>query len=402
MRVGATGEKIWYLVLKVRGQTIQKKIGAWPDITVSIARQKAAEARIAARAGGDTDQAIGRPRRGHTVRDLFDWWIANYAKARRKTWEEDARVFDRYLAPIANRQADSLTKSEARQLHHDLGMVGHATANRTWEMLRTVYNRAIKYDFYKGANPTEGVDWFRETSRERALQDHEVARFFEALDKTSDHMRDYVLLSLFTGQRKGNVLAARWDQVDWEAKAWTIPTTKNGKPVVVYLEALDLELLKRRAASTESEWVFPSTGLRIKSQAGHFTQPQRPWEALCKAAGIKDLHLHDLRRTLGSWMADTGSSLQVIGKTLGHDSPTATLIYARLSQRPLREAKALAQAALSRAAGREAGRSMEVRAFVHARVRAGVVRGRSPKSCREMGPFYLDVVGAAAPDAPVG
>lgn len=50
-----------------------------------------------------------------------------------------------------------------------------------------------------------------------------------------------------------------------------------------------------------------------------------------------DIHLHDLRRTLGSFQAITGASLQVIGKSLGHKSQAATQIYARLHHDPVRQ-----------------------------------------------------------------
>lgn len=377
LRVGPTGEKIFYFLLKAQGKTVQIKIGPFPDIALDTARRKAAEARIAVRSQGDPVQALGRPRRGHTVRDLFDWWIANHARARRKTWEEDVKVFERHLAGIANRQCGSITKAEARQLHQQLGETGgHATANRTWEMLRTIYNRARKYDVYQGENPTDGIDWYREFSRERSMQDHEVAAFMLALDThASVDIRDYILLSLFTGQRQGNVLAARWDQVDWGARTWTIPESKNGLSIVVHLEAQDLALLQRRQASVTGEWVFPGKpGGRTGNygKTGHLVTVQRPWEAIREAAGLKDLRLHDLRRTLGSWMADTGAALNVIGKTLGHTSPSATAIYARLSHRPLRVAKRRALAALSLAGNLEVVCPPEAREFLRARVRRGV------------------------------
>jgi site-specific recombinase XerD len=52
-------------------------------------------------------------------------------------------------------------------------------------------------------------------------------------------------------------------------------------------------------------------------------------------------------------MAETGASLHVIGKTLGHLTPTATMIYARLSTAPVREAKLRAIEALMSARGND-------------------------------------------------
>lgn len=66
--------------------------------------------------------------------------------------------------------------------------------------------------------------------------------------------------------------------------------------------------------------------------------PKKNWAALMQAAGLSDLRLHDLRRSLGSWAAMSGASLAIIGRALGHKSVDATQIYARLQVDPVREA----------------------------------------------------------------
>lgn len=65
-------------------------------------------------------------------------------------------------------------------------------------------------------------------------------------------------------------------------------------------------------------------------------KPRKGWVALLKRADMNDLRLHDLRRTLGSWQTITGASTTVVGKTLGHKSPSATAVYARLNLDPVR------------------------------------------------------------------
>lgn len=50
------------------------------------------------------------------------------------------------------------------------------------------------------------------------------------------------------------------------------------------------------------------------------------------------MRIHDLRRTLGSWLVAAGASLPLIGKALNHSQPATTAIYARLQLDPVREA----------------------------------------------------------------
>ena len=61
------------------------------------------------------------------------------------------------------------------------------------------------------------------------------------------------------------------------------------------------------------------------------------WRKVLERAGIQNLRLHDIRRTLGSYQAISGASLQVIGKSLGHKSSTATEVYARMNLDPIKQ-----------------------------------------------------------------
>ena len=78
--------------------------------------------------------------------------------------------------------------------------------------------------------------------------------------------------------------------------------------------------------------MFPGEGDRPKADI------KKPWARIRKAAGLEDIRLHDLRRTVGSWMAQAGVPLQVIGQVLNHTHPDVTRIYARLAENQSREA----------------------------------------------------------------
>ncbi len=64
----------------------------------------------------------------------------------------------------------------------------------------------------------------------------------------------------------------------------------------------------------------------------------KSWERIRKAAGVEDVRLHDLRRTVGSWLAQSGNSLHLIGRVLNHSNQATTAIYARFGQDHVRQA----------------------------------------------------------------
>src|SRR5260221_10920015 len=82
--------------------------------------------------------------------------------------------------------------------------------------------------------------------------------------------------------------------------------------------------------------LLPST----KVPGHHLVNIEKPWRRVRKAAGVEDVRLHDLPRTVGSWLAQAGSSLPLIGRVLNHSNPSTTAIYARLGDDPARKALA--------------------------------------------------------------
>jgi integrase len=198
-----------------------------------------------------------------------------------------------------------------------------------------MYEFAIERE-YEGVNPCRGIKKHTEHKRDRFLRKEELLVFFDVvMNDTHPIIRDFVLVCLCTGARSGNVQAMRWEEIDWDNSVWHIPITKSGKPHTVPLVPFAIDVLKKRRENVGGEWVFPS--LTIDS---HILEPKVQWHRICKQAGINDLRIHDLRRTLGSWMAQTGSTMLIISGALGHkiDSSSVTGIYARLDIEPIRMA----------------------------------------------------------------
>jgi integrase len=107
-----------------------------------------------------------------------------------------------------------------------------------------------------------------------------------------------------------------------------------------------LAILNRRYEKrAQEEFVFPAK--RCLSKSGHLMEPKKAWAVICGTAGLKDVRIHDLRRTMGSWQSLLGASMQVIGASLGHKSLQSTAVYARLNDDPVRASMGKAIAAMT-------------------------------------------------------
>lgn len=346
--VTSAGAKTFYVYRKVDGKPERIRIGPFPDLTIEQARRRAEEINGDIARGENPAKKKRAAQAGKTLEELFTWYLEQPKKSgprSEKTDLEYRKQFRLHLASLARRSPEQITSHDVEALIHRIGRDhGPYMANRVLALLRAIFNKAKRKSLIKGDNPAAGIEAFAERSRERRLMPHELERFFTAVEaEQNETMRDYVLISLYTGARKSNVLAMRWDEIDFEARIWRIPVTKNGTPQSIPLEDAEIGILDRRRseAAPGCPWVFPSSGSK-----GHLADPKAGWNRILTRAGIQDLRLHDLRRSLASVMLDSGVPLAVVGKTLNHLSPTTTAIYARLSLDPIREAKRAAHDAL--------------------------------------------------------
>jgi len=348
--VTQTGTRTFYLIRKQDGRPERIRLGRFPDVSIVDARAAAAELTGQAARGRDPAAERRARREAPTLQDLFDYWMEHHAKPHKKTWREDQRKFDKHFGTLRTKRLSAVTEAVVQKWHTDLGKRhGPYLANRGRALLSAAWGCAGKLG-YSGPNPCAGVPKFRERSRERFLQPGEMRQFFQALRDEEPIWRDFFLLCLFTGARRGNVAAMQWKDVDLEARAWYLPgqQTKNGEPIVVVLSDPAVAVLESRLAQKQSAWVFPCKG---RSGEGRIVDPRKAWARVVKRAGIADLRMHDLRRSLGSWQAAAGTSLPIIGKSLGHRDAKATQVYARLQLDPVRQSVEQATAAMVQAGG---------------------------------------------------
>ncbi|PXW71066.1 site-specific recombinase XerD [Loktanella sp. PT4BL] len=333
LAVTPAGGKSFYLYKRIDGRPERLLLGKFPDLTVENARKLAASAKGEIAMGENPQKAKRSIRDEMTFGALFTEYLEKHSKVHKRSWAYDEREVNKFLKHWFKRKISSIEKADVERLHAKVGKDnGLYQANRLLERIRSIFNKATDWG-WGGVNPAAGIKKFREKSRDRFLQPEELPRFFEALaNEPNEAARDFFMISLLAGARKSNTLAMRWDEIDFHRATWRIALTKNDDPQIVHLSPQAMEILKERKLHSLSPWVFPGGGA-----SGHLADPKKAWMRILKEAGIADLRIHDLRRTLGSWQAATGANSYIIGKSLGHRSQQSTAVYARLNLDPVRD-----------------------------------------------------------------
>lgn len=339
----------FYVYRRVKGRPVRYRLGGFPELTVTDARNLAADVLGRIARGSDPQAERKQARADSTFGELAERYLKEHVRPKRsaRTASEYEAQRKLYLAEFEKRRLSSITRADVARLHAKLGKDRPVTANRVLALISAIFNYAEGVGF-EGVNPARRVEKFPEQERERYLLPSEMPQFWAALKATPDEMwQDFFALLLYTGARRRSVGAMAWADVSLPERTWRIPRTKSGKPQTIPLPAEALEILKRRrkAAGKKAVWVFPSYG-----KSGHIEECKAAWADLMKRAKLKDLTPHDLRRTCGSWLAAAGVSEIVIAKTLGHVSTAATKRYTRTDLTPIREALGGVSAAMTAAA----------------------------------------------------
>lgn len=384
-KITPKGSKIFLVYKKKDNKLIYTTIGKFGVISVEKARYTADEILHSIATGNYISEKEAQKQKEEaevqilTLRQLFEKYLERHARLYTKESSviENQGYYDRYLKKWNDRKIDDITRDELEDYIGKLNKkISPFTANRVLTLVRHMYNKAIEWR-YATLNPTLGIRKFKTKSRDRFLQPDEVKTFFAAIDSVPEIVpRAYFYMALYTGQRKQNVLAMRWDQIDFVNALWHIPETKNGEPLTVPLipqaierlntlkdevqakidtmlnaEAEDLKNKPPRTdfqrmeadarhcrieeyAKHAREWVFPSE----KGATGHLKDPKKFWKRVLDRAGIENMRIHDIRRTLGSYEAIVGVNLPTISRSLGHRTMRSTQVYARLNVDPVRNA----------------------------------------------------------------
>lgn len=334
------GTKTYYHYMFFNRRPVRTKIGRSSQIKLAVARARAHTMAENATKGIDPGEKRRENLHDITFKQFYETiyrpeYSIVYKKPRSVV--NDDSIFTHHLKDFHNRMMLGIKPVEIAKLHNNTKQTHSPyTANRVLSLIKHIYVIAAKHGYMNDhANPAADITKFKEQTRDRFLQSDELQRLFAALETEQNEVfKNYILISLYSGQRRSSILSLRWSQVDLVNGFIYLPDTKNGEPMQVPMTNQLRELFKKINHSKNSDWVLPS----VRSKSGHLEDPKRPWHELLRRAGIKNLRLHDLRRTMGSYQAISGASLHIIGKSLGHKSASATQVYARLTADPVRNA----------------------------------------------------------------
>lgn len=374
LRIAPGGTKSWRVRYKQDGKSKKKTIGRFPEISITYARELAAQVLTKGAEGtilGSEMKAKQEDRACpalETVAAVGEAYFSLapeglhrlYGKPKQAdSVRRERRYFDRYLAPrIGMRKLASLTRLELQSMVEEIEVeFSPSSALQSRNVLRQIFSYAI-WQGTVTVDPTTSVAITTNTFRERTLSDDELRALWSCLDTAptvgsitiSAAITIAIKLVAVTLQRRAEVVEMSLDEIDRRARTWTIPSsrTKNGRTHVVPLSNLALRLIDdavsmQTGKNRDSPFVFPSPRSREKpvrpaalNNAWYrsVVRSEKPSPVLPN--GQLRITPHDLRRTGAMAISSEriGMSQFIVNLVLNHTSDTggtsvATEVYDR-------------------------------------------------------------------------
>ncbi len=306
------GAKTYIVQGRVNGKVKRITIGPHGVFTPQKAEKEAKRLLGLMAQGIDPDAAKAEAvYRSMTLIDLYERYKVSH-QLKPKTISVYDGVMRRCFADWQSKQVTAITKDMVELRHRDLSNAfgprgkGEAQAHQAMRLLRALFNYAeVILEDASGKplvaqNPvrrlTQIKAWNKIPRRQTVIHSRDLAKWFRAVKQLqSDTARDFMLLLLFTGLRRGEAATLTWGQVDLDLQTLTISSevAKNNRehrlPLTGFLT--NLLAMRRDKYADQSVYVFPGF-----NGEGYFKEPKSAINIVIEKSGIK-FSCHDLRRT---------------------------------------------------------------------------------------------------------
>jgi integrase len=330
LQITKTGTASWLHRYMRQGKTIAVGLGAYPAVTLKMARAKAEVGRIQLAEGKDP---LTEKRAVETIAHLaaakdktFDECAAEYISDHRAEWKnaKHAQQWENtiatYASPIIGSRAISgITTADIKRILNPIWKTKNETAGRLRGRIESVIDWATAHELRTGDNPARWKGHLehllaKSTPENRAEEHHaalpyaNIPKFMTDLTKQEGMSRWSLELLILTACRTSEVIGAQWSEIDLVKKLWTIPKErmKAGREHRVPLVKRAIEIIEQVKPFTNGNYLFP--GGKADKPLSNMAMAM-----LLRRMGYTEITVHGFRSTFRDY----------IGEETTHDFHTA-------------------------------------------------------------------------------
>ncbi len=334
-----SGSKSWLFMTNIDGMRRAIGLGSYATVSLAEARNKAIDLRRAKAAGNDP-RAVSRKAKASTFGQMADEFLASMsepwrnAKHRdqwfytlsRRRGDDGNLIAGGYCGPIIDKSIDKITTDDIVAILKPIWATKAETASRIRGRIERVFAYAMTKGVRKGNNPAL---WRGHLSnvlppRQRLQRGHHAAMPYTNVPELMARLRDRSAVAakaleftILTAARSGEVYGARWPEIDFETKIWTVPAArmKAQRDHRVPLPKRALEILREQHQTRLSDDGFVFGGQKV----GKPLSTNAMDALLQERMKFPQFTIHGFRATFKDWSADmTHHQREVIEAALAH------------------------------------------------------------------------------------
>jgi integrase len=321
VRVSASGTKSFIVLYRQKGRLRRVTLGRYPVLSLAEARKLAFDALNRVAHGTDLQQEKNDQRHSYRFDDAVSSFVTTHCERRNRkstATQAAATLANHFTSKWASRDVREIKRADVLAiLDQMMRNKQPGAAIRSLAVIRKFFNWCVERGLIE-QSPSAGMKSpAPHRSRDRVLDDDELAAIFKAARDIGYPFGAIVQLLILTAQRRNEVSDMTWKEIDFYKATWSIPSarSKNSRPQTVPLSSAALELITSLPQFGDPH-LFPAQGGSGKAFSG-FSKSKR---ILDKRANVSSWTLHDLRRTAATGMARLGVSPHVVERILNHTS----------------------------------------------------------------------------------
>src|ERR1051326_2309874 len=336
LRVGPTGAKSWVFRYRAGGKQREMGLGAIRLLNLAEARAKARECEKAIRLEGrdpidqrKAERAAIRvdAAKAMTFRQCAEAYIADRTWKNTKHAKQWPATLARYAYPVIGDLPVQLIDTPlVLAVLKPIWTIKPETASRVRQRIEAVLGWATVHEYRTGDNPARWQNHLdkalqqktdiRKVKHHAALPDAEIGEFMAQLREQPGTAARALEFAILTAARTGEVLGARWSEIDTAERVWIVPAErmKAGREHRVPLSDRAIALLNEKGGghSVPGAFVFP--GARRGSPLSNMSLLMA-----LRRMGRPDLTTHGFRSTFADWAAEqTNATHEVREMALAH------------------------------------------------------------------------------------
>lgn len=283
-----------------------------------------------------------------TIKDACEYFLEKHVKihCKQKTYDEGKIIVNSKIIPyFGNMKLCNLTKVHVENfMAYLLSLnLSNATVNKYKNTLSSIIERQIENGtiFQNVVKKVKSLKIYK-SNKAKALTEDEYNKLLDTCLQVKPEFYPMLYIILNTGMRRGEIIALRWENVDfvrnkiyikdseYRAQLDTPKTITSIRDIDMHADVRKI-LLEQKLKAGNSEFVFPN------SKGGMFmgnNVTRRLFAPVMKASGIGHVRLHDTRHTYGSLLLENNAPVKYVQEQMGHSSCRVTLdIYNHSSEK---------------------------------------------------------------------